>query len=234
MLGVSQQEYQDLILSVGTHRGRRRLSPLEVARLLDRALTEGETRRRCAAALGISTSQVSTFLKLRALVPEIQHLADWRGSKSASIPFSTLAELARLSLVDQVEVAEAVLRHDLTWKEVVQLVQIANRSGKATEECIADILNLRPEIETRHLFIGAVSSQNLAYKLQSLSQGDRDHLMASVLMQITSPGYSAKGRLGSKEFLILSQHNLPNLLNLTADEIEQKVNELLAWPGHSI
>ena len=95
ILGLEQKEYQDLILSIGTHRGSRRLSPLEVARLIDKALNSGATRKDCTQALQVSSTQISTFLKLLTLAPEIQYLAGWRGSKNATIAFSTMAELAR-------------------------------------------------------------------------------------------------------------------------------------------
>ena len=227
MNGLTAHDYQDLILSVGTHSSARRLSPLEVAQLLHKAIEAGETRRGCAVALGVGTTQVSTFLKLLAVTPEIQHLADWRGSKHASIPFSTLAELSRLRAPDQVDAAQAVLRHDLTWKEIVQLVQIVDRSGKTLQECIADVLNLRPHVETRHLFIGAITSACLESHLRSLAQSDRDHMMTQLLTRIIRSDYAIQGRLGFKEFTILSVHNLPRLLNQKPDELEHAVNEFL-------
>ena len=62
MFGLSSTELQDLVLSVGTHRSERRLSPLEVACLLDRALSCGGSRKECSDVLGISLTQVGTFL----------------------------------------------------------------------------------------------------------------------------------------------------------------------------
>ena len=227
MIGLTRQEYRDLTLSVGTHRGDRRLSPLEVARLLDKALGAGTSRRECAAALGVGTSQIGTFLKLLVLASDIQHFADWRGTKSASIPFSTLAELARLSPQDQVPAARSVLRHNLTWKEVVQLAQIADRSGKGIEECIADVLKLRPQIETHYLFVGAIISDSLRHDLGTLSQRDRDRLIAQTFFRLTGPDYGVRGRLGAEEFTVLSQHDLPRLLNVEPDELEEIVNDAL-------
>ena len=49
--GLSQPELQSLILSVGTHRGHRRLSPMEVAMLLRQAVESGTSRKvlsRCS------------------------------------------------------------------------------------------------------------------------------------------------------------------------------------------
>ena len=227
MNGITVREFQDLILSVGTHRGKRRLSPLEVARLLEKAVRANMSKHECASALGVGTTQVNTFLKLLVLAPQIQHLADWRGTKNASIPFSTLAELARLSPCDQIEASQAILRHGMTWKEGVQLAQIVSRSGKAIEKCIADVLQLRPQIETRYLFVGAITSKHLARHLHSLPQSVRDTMMNAVMARLTGSDYSMQGRLGFRNFTFLSDHNLTRLLNQKPDEIERMVNELL-------
>ena len=225
--GLTATELRDMTLSVGTHRGSRRLSPLEVACLVDKSLSAGTSRSECASILSIGHTQVSTFLKLLKLAPEIQHLADWRGTKNASAPFSTLAELARLSLIDQIEAAEAILRHALKWKEVVQLVQIRDRSKMPIAYCIANILKLRPQIDTRHLFVGAVKTGSLTARLHSLSQMERDLLLERTLRRLVGLGYDIRGRLSDREFTVLSQHELPRLLGMSADEIEHEVNDSL-------
>ena len=227
MKGLTATELQDITLSVGTHRGSRRLSPLEVAQVIQKSVHAGTSRKECASALGIGPTQVSTFLKLLSLETDIQHLADWRGAKNATVPFSTLAELARLPSKDQAKAAEAVLRHDLKWKEVIQLTQIWDRSGRSIEECIASILKLRPQIDTRHLFVGAITVAPLRDRLHSMPQIDRDALFERVLRRLTGPDYDARGRLSDREFTVLSRHDLPSLLNMTADEIERVVNDSL-------
>ena len=227
IIGLSGEDYRDLVLSVGTHRKSRRLSPLEVAQLIAKAVAADATRDDCATALGVGITQVRTFLKLLDLDVDIQHLADWRGSKNATIPFSTLAELARLAPHDQVQAVDSVLRHGLTWKEVVQLVQIAKRSDKPIGECISDVLNLRPEVVTRHLFVGAITSELLARQVRNKNQSDRDHLFSQALNRLVGSDYLAKGRLGDDKFTILSDHDLPKLLGTDPDELEKTINELL-------
>ena len=227
MIGLTAKELRDITLSVGTHRGSRRLSPLEGARLIEKTLSLGTSRKECADALGIGPTQVSTFLKLLNLKTEIQHLADWGGTKNASIPFSTLAELARLSPNDQVKASEAVLRHNLKWKEVVQLTQISDRSGQAIEECVATILKLRPELDTRYLFVGAITSESLRIQLRSQSQLERDRLIERTLRLLAGSDYEARGRLSDQEFTILTRHDLAKLLDVTADQLEQAVNDTL-------
>ena len=228
MKGISDSEYQGLILSVGTHRNARPLSPIEVAELLSKAVAAGATRAQCAEELGIGSSQVSAFLSLLLLAPQIQHLADWQGSKAASVAFSTMVELRRLNHDDQTVAANAALTHKLTWKEAVQLVQIAIRSGKTIEECISRVLDLRPRITTRHLFVGAITSPETRACIGELPQSNRDALLSKTLQRLTGYDYPVGVRLGTNEFTILSNHNLPKLLGLQRDEIELFINQTLA------
>ena len=228
MKGISDVEYQRLLRSVGTHRNTRPLSPIEVAELLGRAVAAGATRSECAQALSVGTSQISAFLNLTRLAPQIRHLADWQGSKAASIAFSTMAELRRLPEDDQVVAANAALRHRLTWKEAVQLVQIAIRSGNPIEDCIEQVLNLRPQIITRHLFIGAITSPEVRSWLDTMSQRDRDASLSNAIRRLTGFNYPTDVRLGTNEFTVLSDHDLPALLDMQPNDIESSINRTLA------
>ena len=224
MKGLTPEEHKALLRSVGTHRGDRLLSPLEVGRLLKKAVAAGSTRKECAEGLHLGQSQVATFLKLPDLAPDIQHLAGWGSSTSASISFSSLAELARLRQPDQIEAASAILKHQLTWKEVVQLVQMADRSAKPMAQCIDEVLNLRPQVETRHLFVGAITSGSLRQHLETLIQRERDELFESALKALLGRKDLVNGRLGDNNFTILSSQDLPKLFGLKPDEIEKAVN----------
>ena len=228
MNGISGAEYQGLLRSVGTHRNTRPFSPVEVAELLGKAVAAGATRSQCAQALGIGPSQISAFLNLIQLAPQIRHLADWQGSKAASIAFSTMAELRRLPQDDQVVAANAALTHKLTWKEAVQLVQIAIRSGNPIGDCVTQVLNLRPQIITRHLFVGAVTNPEIRPWLDTMPQNDRDRLLSNALRKLTGINYQTNVRLGANEFTVLSDHDLPTLLGLQPNDIETSINQILA------
>lgn len=184
----------------------------------------GSTLAECAEELDIGPTQIRSFLKLLDLTPEIQHLADWKGKKAATISFTALAQLARLRPADQSLVAKAILRHCMTSAEVIQLVQIMQRSGRPASACIDDALKLRPQVETRHLFVGSIVSETTKQSVGILQQEKRDILMAQVLETIFSGDYEASGRLGPKDFTILSNHDLVTLLGLDPDELETLVN----------
>ena len=225
MIGISVTEHQTLLRSVGTHRKDRPLSPLEVAELLGRTLAAGSTRAQCASALGISESQVTSFLNLLELDQSIQHLADWQGSKAASVAFSTMAELRRLDNKEQIIATKAALSYKLTWKETIQIVQISSRSGLPISDCITQVLNLRPQVVTRHLYVGTVTDKGLRSRLGEISQSDRDRLLTKALRQLTGTTYQVNLRMGSREFTILSDHNLPKLLGMQPNDLESFINE---------
>ena len=228
MNGIRGEELRALILSVGTHRAKRPLSPLEVAQMLSRAREGGATVGDCAKAAGIAASQIRAFLSLLHLPPEMQHLADWRGSKNASISFSTLVELARISSrADQNEVVEAILSHRMTWTEVIQLVQILERSGGTVSDCLASVLKQRPSIEIRHLFVGSITSDAAKQSVENLLQTERDELMARVLQNILGGSHQVTGRLGTNRFTVVSNNDLSSLLGLEPDDIEALFNQHL-------
>ncbi len=77
---LTNEERRQLLLSVGTHRGQRPLSPFEVAELFARAISKGATLAECAAAASLEgTTWVSRFLRLLKLPSTVTHLVDWGG-----------------------------------------------------------------------------------------------------------------------------------------------------------
>ena len=227
MKGLTKAEFQDLVLSVGTHKSDRPLSPCEVALLLEKSLSAGEPVAECASTLGIGTTTIRTFRSLLDIAPEVRHLAGWRGSKETTIPFSTLSELVRLSVPDQREVVRAILQHQMNWKEIRQVVQIKIRSGSRVVDCITDVLQLRPKVETRYIFVGSVTSSEVMKTIDSYSQRKRDALMRRSLNVIFGNGYSVGARLGAMDFTILSDQDLGGLLGLGPDELEGLINQNL-------
>lgn len=227
MAGLTAAELRDLTLSVGTHRATRRLSPLEVAQLIGKMLRFDPSRERCSQYLGISKTQLSSFLRLLDVDARVQHLADWRGTANATIPFSTLSETARLEPTEQVALAEAALRTTLGWKEVVQIVQIRERSGDPIAICIEKVLALRPEIVKQHVFVGRISQDSVHICLQGKQQSSRDDLLKRALDDVLDSSYPRKSRLGQNTFTVISDHDLPRLFDITPDELEMAVNQTL-------
>jgi hypothetical protein len=200
--GLSPAEHKGLLLSVGTHRGKRPLSPVEVAMLFKRAADAGASLRDLAELVHFDgTTMVSRFLRLLELNPEIQHLIDW-GQSGSTIAFSAASELSRLDTGEQVGACTAVLENQLSSAEVKELVQLRLRSQQSLPDCIAAVLRMRPRIEKRHLLIGAVMAEGVRIRLRTMTQAERDALFQQVLLELLSPLDDYSGRLGVERFTI--------------------------------
>lgn len=225
--GLSQTELQSLTLSVGTHRGRRRLSPMEVADLLRQAMEEGTSRQALSDSLNISEIQVARFIRLFDLEPELRDLADWGRGNTATIPFSSLLEITRLAPSQQIEVATSALGHKLTKAEFRQISQISERSGWHITDCIANVIERRPQVQMQFVLIGSIRQGELQEFLQSQLQNTRDCFLMEVLDKLGQPSHVIQGRLGSKIFTILAKQDIVSLLDMDPDAIEAFVNEHL-------
>lgn len=210
--GLSGLEIGRLRMSVGygTHKRGRPLSPVEVGELLWRAQSAGASLRDCATCLKLSDSQVSRFLRLSELSADVRHLVAW-GRGSDSIGFTTASQIARVDDKDgQRALATAVLEQKLQMDEVRQVVQLRQRSGRAIEECLQEVLDMRPTVERHYVFIGAVADENVEAVLGEMSQADRDSILRSGLAAFDLEGVS--GRLGQKFFTLVGGEHLNSKL----------------------
>lgn len=225
--GLSQTELQSLILSVGTHRGHRRLSPMEVATLLRQAMEAGTSRQALSESLKISEIQVSRFIRLFDLEPDLRDLADWGRGNASTIPFSSLLEIVRLTPSQQFEVVESALTHKLTKAEFRQISQMSERSGRHIDDCIADVIERRPQVQMQFVLIGSIHQNKLQEYLDTQLQNTRDYLLKEVLDKLGQPSRAIHGRLGSKMFTFLAGQDIVSLLDMDPDAIEAFVNERL-------
>src|SRR4051812_32508704 len=125
---LTPQERQGLLLSVGTHRGKRKFSPVEVATIFTKIIAAGGSLSDCARAARFEgTTMVARFLRLLKLPEAVRHLVDW-GSTPGNIGLSSGAELARLeNAAEEEEVVRGVLTYRLSGSEVRQVVQLRKR-----------------------------------------------------------------------------------------------------------
>ena len=224
--GLTTEEKRALVLSVGTHRGSRALSPVEVAELFAKAIGAGASVKECAQFVSLQPTQVSRFLALRRVPEDVRHLVDW-GRSSDTLAFSAAFEISRLeSEDDRREAAQAALEHGLGTAEVRQLVQARLRSGKDMTECVRAIVGMRPQLVVRHVLIGAVSDESVQLHLGSLTQQQRDALMRALCEDILR-GVGASARLGVHRFTLVGGGELGSALR-TKEEIEGAINLRLA------
>ena len=200
--GLSPLELARVRMSVGYggHRKGRPLSPVEVAVSLRKARKCGASLTDCAEAVQLHDTSVSRFLRILNLPADLQHLIDW-GSGKNFIGFSTAVETTKLKdPTDQRAVAAAALENNLHSKEVRQVTQLRERSGRSIDECVQDVLDMRPKVVKRYVFIGSVAPEN-ANDLRQITQSIRDSVLAASLEKVGL--VSATGRLGIRFFTLV-------------------------------
>lgn len=200
--GLTALELGRIRISVGygTHKTGRPLSPIDVGRLLDRAIEHGATRADCAREIRLNPTGVSRFLRILNLPEDLQHLIDW-GAGRGCISFSAAVGMLSLAdIEDQRAVADAVLAHGLTSKEVGQITQLRRRSGRTIEACAQEVIGMRPRVVKRYVFLGAVDPESTE-ALRRLTQPARDAILAAAVDATGIQG--ATGRLGDRFFTLV-------------------------------
>ena len=203
LAGLSALELGRLRMSVGygTHKKGRPLSPIEVGSLLQKARSEGVSLEKCAKAIQLDgIGHIGRFVRILDLPSDIRHLIDW-GSGKRFIGFTSAVELVKLKdKSDQRTVAETLLSNGLSSKEVRQIVQLRGRSGRPIKACVREVLDMRPKIEKRFVFVGSVASDSLE-ALEGLTQTVRDSILASGIEDMGLR--NATGRLGPRFFTLV-------------------------------
>jgi putative mRNA 3-end processing factor len=227
MRGLSPEIQRDLILSVGTRQARRRLSPIEVAEAVETSLASGSTVQELAAELGLHPTMVLRFRRLLKLPPDIRDLVDWWQGE-ARLSFEAASHIARLpSSKERQEVAEAALKHGLGKVETIQIVQIRERSGRPMAECIGDVLRMRPQIEKRHILIGAITSEKIRATLRQMTQEERDQLFKTAVTHYSPELPPWEGRLGTERFTLLGSEAFGAAVQRLPGGFEEAINTYL-------
>jgi hypothetical protein len=227
--GLTADEGRDLLLSVGTHHGKRRLSPAEVCERFAKALAAGATVQQCARFVGLSgPTMVSRFLRLSNLDPTIRHLVDW-GDRGSALSFASAWQVAELPADVQESVAEAVITNGMTKDEVRELVQLVRRSRRSALDCVAEVLRMRKTVVRRHVIMGAILDHEMQAYLSGLIQLQRDELLARAIHRLYGEGVGIAGRLGTERFTLLAtDETAPLVLKRPGGEgFESEINAVL-------
>ena len=228
MKGLSSYELRQLILSVGTRKSARPLAPVEVGRLIQKAIDAGETRTDIADRLHLDgTTMIGRFTRLLSLPPKVQQLIGW-GGDSATVPIESASQIARLKTTEeQISLAEVVLACRLNKSEIRQVIQIRQRSGNPIGKCIKTVLNQRPVIEKRHVIIGELQSAKLQEYLKRTSQLERNNLLKSALEKHL-PNVSILGcKVGDDYFLLIGDDHLYATVTSLPDGFENSITDYL-------
>lgn len=224
---LSPEERKRLLLSVGTHRGQRQLSPVEVAQLYAKILEGGGTLTDCANASNLSTTWVSRFLRLRSLQESLRHLVNW-GGNPGSVTFSSATEIARLDdEADQEALAHGLLQHRLSKGEVSQIVQLRKRSKRALKDCLEEVVGMRPQIDKRYVYVGAVTAKPLQEKLAKLTQKERDGMLWEIAQEIFGASGFAIAKLGTARFTLVGDAKFGERMTNKKETLQQEINDAL-------
>lgn len=219
---------QNLILSVGTHRKKRILTPIEVAEAIVQLRDSGMSTDDIRELLMLKDNTVIfNFERLLKLSPEIQHLIDW-GQGTSTIAFSSASEIAKLKdFSEQKLITDYIIKERLTKKEVVQIIQSKKRSNKPLIICIEDAINLRPKIERKFVYIGVIINKNLLLILQNKSQLQRDLYFKEALDNEIPKSIQWEGRLGKDRFTLVGSEDFAIIIQKMTPGFEEKINSLL-------
>lgn len=228
MRGLSSYELRQLILSVGTHKSERPLSPVEVAQLMQKAVDAGENRKEIAARLLLEDSSIiGRFIRLLWLPPDVQQLIGW-GSDPATVSFTAGSEIARLETAqEQSALAKAALENRFNKSEIMQAVQIRERARKPIEDCVKAVLDQRPVVERRHVIVGNLQSERLKDSLKQTSQLERDNLLQSALDRCGPNVPRLGSKLGDGHFLLVGDDLFHAAIVSLPGGFEQAITEYL-------
>jgi hypothetical protein len=153
---LSSDERRDLILSIGTHKKNRPLSPIQVAQLLNRLYpTQGIPLNQIAHELLLKDPSIlRRFLSLLSLPPELQPLVDW-GTSPGYLSFSVASEISRAKEPEKINLlAKDALENQRSKEEVRAILQCNLRGGGSLTHCIETIDSTRSKVIHHYVFLG--------------------------------------------------------------------------------
>jgi hypothetical protein len=157
---LSSDERRDIVLSIGTHKKNRRLSPIQIAQLVHRLYqTQGISLDRIAMDLDLKDSSIlRRFISLLSLPSELQPLIIW-GASPGYLSFSVASEISRAKENDKINIlSKDALENQRSKEEVRAIIQCNRRGGGSINQCIEKIEAARCKIIQHYVFLGQLSS----------------------------------------------------------------------------
>ena len=162
-------------MSIKVKGSDRPLTPIEVSKGISEFKKElNGDYDELSKRLGVSKDIIKDFEELLSLPAEIQDTIAFGTSKSDSgkLSFTTAAIIAELKdSEDMLKVGLAVLSfpRPITKTEVDNIVSLKRRnSEKSIEDCIAEIVKMRPNIVRHYLFVSSLD-EDIRKQLTQLS-----------------------------------------------------------------
>jgi hypothetical protein len=220
--GLESSEARDLILSLGTHHAKRRLTPTEAGELIQQSLNVGASTKQLAELLGLKdTTVLNRLRKLADLPPGSRDLIAW-GRNPNTLSMSVGAEIAAAPSAARDGLIAAAQAHQLSKVEVRGVIQRMSRAGESVAEAVDSVVASRPVVERRYVLFGSVTEPKVRQRLAELDPDDRQQAYRTVLSELGLD--NADGALRPSGFT-LSRRDEPFP---SPDELEANINHLLA------
>ena len=202
--GLTPAELRKLQLSVGTRRGVRNLTPVEVADRYAVAMKAGASKAECVHKTQLTgPTMVDRFLKLRKLPHSLKHLVDWGKSGKGVIGFSGAVELIQFPRESRETMGLKIVEHELTKKEIVSVRQLLERSSDPLPRCLERVLGRRPVVRHVEVILGSIGAADLQTILQEYSQRERNDLLRAALNELVPDASITSARLGTSSFSVV-------------------------------
>lgn len=225
--GLTPTQLRKLQLSVGTHRGVRDFTPVEVADCYAMALQEGESRAECARQTQLAgPTMVDRFLKLRKLPEQHKHFVDWGESGKGVIGFSGAVELTKFPHEKQKAMGLKIVEHELTKKEIVSVRQLFERSSDSLSRCLERVLGRRPVVRHVEVVLGSIRGSDLQAILKEYSQRERNDLFRAALGDLIPNATFTSSRLGTAAFSVVGAPGIVARLDEFSDP-ESRIRDAL-------
>jgi len=94
-------------------------------------------------------------------------------------------------------------------------------------ECIEEIIKMRPQVIQRYLFLGAVISSKTQSILRNLRQTKRDQLLKIAINSCFPNLPTWEGRLTSERFILIGDRSFNIAVRSIPEGFEQAINDCI-------
>lgn len=223
--------YSDLISSVGSHSGNRRLTPIECSDLIIRLKNETQEgweqiskRLSLGKKTKISTldapndaTQVRNFKDLQNLSRKNAYMLGF-GSDEAKIPFTLGVLVSSLpNKEDHNIILKTTLEKDLKKKDIMKIVDLKKKSSTVSiEEIIEQVIKAKPVIDEYYL-IGITLEKNLEEQIKKISeqksQNIKDVILDLFKKRFTDNQITSISIKNNTLFISMTQNNFEKIEN---------------------
>jgi hypothetical protein len=142
------------------------------------------------------------------------------------VTFSSASEIARLdNHEDEETLFQGVLTHRLSGSEVRQVVQLKKRSGRPVRDCLDEVVGMRPRVEKRYVYVGALTFGDVKNKLEAMTQNERDDLLRRVVQHTFPSAAPALSKLSPTTFTLVGDAQFGEQMNKNKETLERDIND---------